>query len=76
MQAGNLCVDHEVHEVAMKFIAKKHYTLPSHKNTMKYHGHKKKESSSNKSKFVGGLDFIFPVSRDQNKCKRKIEACS
>ena len=39
-QAGNLCVDHEVHEGTLKYIGKKHYTLWNHEGTLKYIGKK------------------------------------
>ena len=40
VQAGNLCVDHEVHEGTLKYIGKKHYTLWNHEGTLKYIGKK------------------------------------
>ena len=36
MQAGDLCVDHEVHEATLKYIAKKNCTLGNHEGTQKY----------------------------------------
>ena len=38
--------------------------------------YRKKNGLAKSREFVGMFDFLFPASRDQNKCTRKINTCS